>query len=200
MRLTNTIVFLIVLSLVGISCEKTEKTDPDVDHAAQTFSQHFYAFINEKPVTVHSSLEKNRSDFNGQWTGIGQPNGSKINLYRVNVVLPKDSSKEGYEANLKFQIYNISKKTFLITGKDDYYNVTGTYIAMKKKTGPGETDQKVYAANTKKKPFKIQITNYQTLRGSLVPLVEGRLDGTLYNIKNPLDSIVIKNGEFTVRF
>lgn len=200
MKLTTTIVFLIVIALVGISCEKTKKDGLEEDQSAQIFSQHFYAFINDKPITVHSSLEKDRANFNGQWTGIGMANGGNINLYKVNVLLPKEISKEGYTSDLKFQIYNISKKTFLITGKDDSYNVKGTYIALRKKTGPAETDQKVYAANTKKKPFQIKITNYETIKGSLVPSVEGRLDGVLYNIKNSRDSIIIKNGEFKVRF
>ncbi|WP_133780792.1 DUF5025 domain-containing protein [Pedobacter nutrimenti] len=200
MKCTSTIVFLVIFAIIGISCEKNKKIDPEVDQQAQVFSQHFYAFINDKPVTVHSSLEKNRALFNGQWTGIGMPKGSNINLYKVNVVVPKEAFKEGYASDLKFQIYNISKKTFFITGKDDYYNVTGTYIAMRKKTGPAETDQKIYAANIKKKPFQVLITNYETIKGSLVPLVEGRLNGVLYNIKNPSDSVVIKNGEFKVRF
>lgn len=201
MKWTVTIVFLITtISIFGISCEKAKKNDPDAEKSTAPFSQHFYAFINNKPITVHSSLEKNRDLFNGQWTGIGMPNGSNINLYKVNVVLPEEGSAGGLHSDLKFQIYNISKKTFLITGKDNYYNVTGTYIALKKQTGPAETDQKIYVAKPGKKPFEVQIITYESIKGSLVPLVEGKLNGVLYNVKNPLDSVVIKNGDFRVRF
>ncbi|MEE1947089.1 DUF5025 domain-containing protein [Pedobacter sp. KR3-3] len=164
----------------------------------EEYIQFFDAQIGGQQVAIRNSIDKNRSVFQGQWTGVGNGKGETVDMYTVNVQLPNDKATDLIETRLRFQIFDIEPKAYQISGQVKYYETFGTYIGLSKKLDNGSWS--LYVPQVNKKPFEVGITKYQFVYGSGVPIVGGTLNGTLYNEKNLQDSIVIKNGKFEVRY
>lgn len=166
----------------------------------QEFIQYFGAVINDVNVNIRNTQDKDRTKLHGQWTGVGMGNGQQIPMYTVDVNLPKEAPQDLFEPKLRLQIFDIHHGLFLLDGTNSYYESFASHIALFKRYGNGNNEVKSYVAHPSKKPFAVEITRYEYPEGSGVPYVGGKLNGVLYNEKNLQDSIVIKNGQFEVRY
>ena len=196
----TTFSLLLAAGLLSFSCSKDKAI---IDKPIQKeYTQHFEAVIAGKSVAIENTISKDRDILSGQWTGIGMSDGSAKSLYNVLVRLPKGLLDNNLEPVLRFQIDNIQIGYFNITGINDRYeNLEGSHIVLSAwgKNGNSE-DAVVYTANPDKKPFGLEITRYEYLSGSTIPIVGGKLSGVLYNEEDVQDSITIRNGVFEVRY
>ncbi len=164
----------------------------------QEYIQHFNATVAGKSVRIQNSLNKDRIQFNGSWTGVGMGNGTQLEMYTVRVTLPKEVLGRADESKLRFQIFDIQRKEYQINGDKLYEKDFSTHIYLQNSVG--KSNDVIYTTSSLKKPFKIEITKYELPKGSLVPIVGGKLNGVLYNTKDLTDSILIHDGDFEVRF
>ncbi|WP_295767729.1 DUF5025 domain-containing protein [uncultured Mucilaginibacter sp.] len=171
------------------SCSKTRVAKPQPEE----FVQHFKANIAGKEISIENTRDRNRTQLTGQWTGLGNGDGTEKSIYTVDVILPADISPISAQARLRVQVENVKKGEFLITGENKDYPPYKSLISLR-------NSNISYSANTAKKPFEVEITRYEYPYGSMVPYVGGKLNGVLYNEKNLQDSIIIKDGTFEVRF
>ena len=151
-----------------------------------------------QPLEIKGSIDQNREIFSGSWTGIGYGDGTQKEMYTVNVTVPKTFLNTTTDSKFQVRIFDIEKKEYLLSDSDPYKQSFASSIYLV--TNLGSADLKVYTTNETKPPFKVQITRYEKPKDSGVPFVGGKLNGTLYNVNNLQDSVVIKDGVFDVRF
>lgn len=196
----RTFSLLLAAGLLSFSCSKDKNI---IEKPIQKeYTQHFEAVIAGKSIAVENTISKDRDILSGQWTGIGMSDGSAKSLYNVLVRLPKGFLDNDLEPVLRFQVDDIKVGYFNITGENDRYeNLEGSHIVLSAWGKNGNSDDAiVYTANPDKKPFSLEITRYEYLSGSAIPIVGGKLSGVLYNEENVQDSITIRNGVFEVRY
>lgn len=193
---TNLKIWLYLLIFLSFSsCKKEEsKKEDNIEYI-----QYFSAKIGGKNIDIKNSINGDRFKLHGSWTGI---NNDEVHVYQVKVNLPEERNEiVKYETLLNFQIYDIERnKVNNIIDNEFYQNDFNSYIFLSKTMIDDDKNYTIYSPNTNKKPFKIEITKYQFIKDSLVPIVGGKLNGVLYNKKNLLDSVIIKDGIFEVRF
>lgn len=187
---------IVCCSILSLSCKK--EAIP-TEQKAEPYVQHFSANINGTSVSIKNTIDNNRGLLRGSWTGVGIGTKPMINMYTVNVLLPKAVPYMDYDSKLIFQIFDIKTGLNRITGEDDYYKDFGTFIAITRRTGDRSNDI-MYTANKQKKPFEVSISRYEIPKNSMTPIVGGTLRGVLYNTKNIQDSIVIDQAKFEVRY
>ncbi|MFD2289087.1 DUF5025 domain-containing protein [Pedobacter petrophilus] len=185
--------FLFV-SLSFFSCEKniTETT------IKEKYTQYFNANIAGQSLNIKGSIDENRDIFSGSWTGVGNSDGTQKDMYRVKVTVPRTFLNTTLDAKLSFQVYDIKPGIYLLSDAKAYQKDFANHMYLA--TNVGLENSNFYTTNEQKNPFKIEITKYEKPKDSSVPIVGGKINGTLYNIKNLRDSIVIKDGVFEVRF
>lgn len=185
---------LIFIGVSFFSCKKDKIETPVVEK----YTQYFNANINGKPLSITGSMGENRNIFSGSWTGIGYNDGSQKEMYRVDVSIPNPVLNSTSNARLSFQIFNIQPKLYAISSAKSYRESfsTGIYLV----SDLNLNSSKVYTTNEVKKAFQIDITKYERPKDGTLPIVGGKINGTLYNTDNLQDSIVIKDGVFEVRY
>ncbi|WP_175635205.1 DUF5025 domain-containing protein [Pedobacter ghigonis] len=194
MKLFSRFFFTLLVVMLLFSCKK-QKTEAPVK---EPYVQFINVQIAGQNLEIKGSIDKNRDKFSGSWTGIGYGDGTQKEMYTVNVIVPKTFLNTTFDSKLQFRIFDIEKKEYKLSENDPFKQsfASGIYIV----TNLGMADSKVYTTNETKPPFKVQITRYEKPKDSGVPFVGGKISGTLYNVKNLQDSIVIKDGVFDVRF
>lgn len=186
---------IVLAALLFTACKKESIAEKP---KKKEYIQFFDAQIGNQQVAIRNSIDNNRTIFRGNWTGVGNGKGQFTDMYAVDVQLPNEQSSGVKELKLRFQIFDIKKKKYQITGEDRFYKDFGTYIGLVKSLG--NSNGVLYVPNVNKQPFEIEITKYEFVNGGGAPIVGGTLSGTLYNEKNADDFIVIKNGKFEVRY
>jgi hypothetical protein len=186
--------YFIALLCLTSACKK--ESIPQKEEK-QEYVQFFGAVINNNNINVLNTQSKDRWKLHGQWTGVGMGDGRQIPMYTVDVTLPKEATQDLYDPKLRLQLFDIHHGLFLLDGTNAYSESFASHIAIFKGSG---NDFKAYVAHPSKKPFAVEITKYEYPEGSGVPYVGGKLNGVLYNENNLQDSVVIKNGQFEVRF
>jgi len=176
------------------SCKKPNAELP----AKMPYVQFIKMQIAGQSLEIKGSIDQNRDKFSGSWTGIGYGDGTQKEMYTVNVTVPKMFLNTTTDSKFQVRIFDIEKKEYLLSDSDPYKQSFASSIYLV--TNLGSADLKVYTTNETKPPFKVQITRYEKPKDSGVPFVGGKLNGTLYNVNNLQDSVVIKDGVFDVRF
>ncbi|WP_316839797.1 DUF5025 domain-containing protein [Pedobacter gandavensis] len=192
----NPALILLPYLLAAFSLSSCKKESP-VKEEKKADIQYLKATIDGQSISLQKT-DNDRTVFYGSWTGLGMGNGAKIDIYTVDVNLPKASLSSTDVFRLSFQIYDVKKRKYEMEGDLSDRTDFGAYIYAVKKPDLGENV--LYSTSSLKKPFHIEITKYEYPKNSLIPIVGGKFNGVLYNTKNLLDSIVVKNGEFEVRY
>ncbi|MCX2450124.1 DUF5025 domain-containing protein [Pedobacter sp. PLR] len=192
----NTYLSVLLCLMIGFSLSSCTKEQVQQEEK-QAFTQYFKGTVGTQAINVRNTLrDDDRSQLQGSWSGLDIAIGNQIEIYTVNVKLPKELLNTTNEAKLRFQINNIQKKQYQINVDDPYETDFGTFIYLMK--NPGLDNQVIYQTSSLKKPFNIEITKYEFPNGDILPMVGGKLNGVLYNEKNLMDSVVIQNGDFEV--
>lgn len=195
-RMSRYFSMLSCLIVIGTfySCKKESAETPK----KQEHLQYFKATVDNKPVGIELPMGENRELYNGSWTGVGMANGEEKEMYTVHVALPKELLNSNRGSVLRFQIFDIKKKEYQISNDAPGPNNLSSHVFLWKDAGAeGET---TYSTSSLKKPFKVEITKYESPYKSNLRTVGGKLSGVLYNTKNLMDSIVIQNGSFEVGY
>ena len=187
------IIFCVIISLFT-ACEK-EHTEVI---AKDSYIQYFQANIAGKPINIEGPIATNRDIFQGSWTILGNSDGTSNEMYTVNVKVPKDVLNTTISSILRFQIFDIKAREYLINSKNAFQKDFSTHIYLV--TELGTSASKTFTTTESKTAFKISISKYEKPKDGSVPFVGGNLNGVLYNTRDLQDSIVIKDAAFEVRF
>ncbi|WP_316753800.1 DUF5025 domain-containing protein [Pedobacter gandavensis] len=190
----NRCLSVILCLTIGFSLSSCTKEEVQQEEK-KAFIQYFKANLGSQTMNVSNALkDDDRSQLQASWTGVDIAIGKQLEVYVVNVKLPKALLNTTKESHLKFQIYDIKKKQYQINVDDPYETDFGTFIYLVK--NPGMDNEVEYTTSSFRKPFVLEITKYERPNGDIVPVVGGKLNGVLYNPKNLMDSVVIQNGDF----
>jgi hypothetical protein len=189
----KTLTFIcVIFATLSISCNKKETIEIKSDIDSQTLRMQ----INGQDWVSTSHNSSDREALHGQYTEFGNK-GLFTPMYTITATKKVDSQSQGF----RIQIYNLGKTgDYFISGADDIYKSSSTHVVYSKRLSNAEDDVVMYTANPQKSPFKVVIKNYDIPYGSLLPTVGGSFEGVLFNMKNKLDSVIISEGSFEVRY
>lgn len=86
---------------------------------------------------------------------------------------------------------------FLAPLKKRKYEIKGDYHAPDSSMFSIQSDKVKYFPI--KEPVKLEITDIRYPEPGRIPIIEGKMEGVLYNLNNPQDSIIFKNITFGAR-
>lgn len=180
-RLISCITFFCLLAVISCNDDKEE------DLQAKLFN--FSIEIKGKLMNGDVSFKATGNSNIGM--GIETPNGCKywINDNSVRLNLPSQY-KGGW--GLKVQLLPLASRLYAIQG--DSFPLDSSMVSF---------EHQDYSANLTtyfplKKPLKVTITRYERPKDVICPIIEGTMEGTVYNINNPHDSIEVKDFTFDI--
>lgn len=180
-RLISCIIFFCLLVVISCSDDKEE----DLRDKLFNFSIEIKGKLTNEDVSFKATGNSNIG------MGIETPNGCKywINDNSVRLDLPSQY-KGGW--GLKVQLLPLASKLYTIQG--DSFPLDSSMVSF---------EHQDYNANLTtyfplKTSLKVKITRYEQPKDVICPIIEGTMEGTVYNINNLQDSIVVKDFTFDI--
>lgn len=162
--------------LISSACSEDKEDDPN---AMYKYSVRLEGKVRSDEISFTAKGNENIGK------GVESFHGHKLWINDYEAVIEYPVSKGGW--GIKLRICPLEQKLYEIKG--DSFSVDESMIAVKYQ----DLSNNVYTYYPLKGSFKINITRYEKLKELICPTIEGSIEGTLYNVDDPLDFIEIKD-------
>jgi len=178
-------IFLLVLLLMSCKREEPEARVP-VDSFSMEVNDQLWTPYQSKENTCVSTYFYNFAHY------------GSAPLYTIYAYRDPTGRADAYSENmLRMGVMNVTEPgTYPLDGS--YKEFFGSYIIFTVKQSTG--NYKRYVNDHFRSPFIIQVNEIPLKEWSSIPGIKGSFSGTLYNEDDSLDSLVIEQGEFTLKY
>ncbi|MBC7923228.1 MAG: DUF5025 domain-containing protein [Ferruginibacter sp.] len=181
------------LLILLLSCQKKEIAKEQKPQPLNSFSMQLNGQA-WQPSTVEQ--DQCMRTFKGAWSSVTEK-GEEKPYYTIWAYKdPRAVGIYGSENAFEFQIFDVKKTgTYTLTGSyKEHFSAYALFVVNK----PDGTNSR-YINNTNKGAFTVEVSEFTSLPGSWFNGIKGSFYGTLYNENNPLDSLTLQQGEFTLK-
>lgn len=176
-RLISCITFLCLLAVISCS--------DDEDNKSSKYSIEIKGTLRNEDMSFKATGNYNIRK------GIKMPNGSNLCINNKSAILEFATQYKG-DWGLKVHIQPLAARLYTIQG--DSFPLDSSMVSFEHQ----DLSANLTAYFPLKTPLKVTITRYERPEEVICPTIEATMEGTVYNINNPQDSIEVKDFTFDI--
>ncbi|MES2730235.1 MAG: DUF5025 domain-containing protein [Bacteroidota bacterium] len=187
--------YLLTLALLALllSCQKEKVIQEQKPQPLNSFSMRLNGQV-WQPSQI--GKEVCMRTFHGAWSAVTE-NSQQKPFYTISAYKDPQAKVDYTSENaFKFQISNV-KKTGLYEIKGSYTEDFSSYALFTINKPDGTYNR--YVNKITHGSFFVEVSEFIPTPASELSGIRGTFYGTLYNEKNPLDSLIFQGGEFTLK-